>query len=155
VQNKLRAAVDAVFGTEDFDQNTAGKYIATASIPYLDAFIEEVLRFCQIVPGVSRVAVVDAVIFGHLIPRGTEVFFLQNGGAILEPTLPVSESSRSASSQNNKDKMCNWNDKDISEFIPERWLTTDAAGVVAFDRTAGPALPFAAGIRGCFGKPPI
>ncbi|KAK5732049.1 hypothetical protein LTR17_010885 [Elasticomyces elasticus] len=152
VQDKLRTAIDAVLGAETFDQTTAGTSIATANMPYVDAFIEEVLRFCQIVPGVTRVALADAVIFGHAIPAGTEVFFLHNGGAILEPTLPIKESSRSTSSQNNRDKTSSWNSKDISEFDPERWLTTDAAGLVSFDRNAGPALPFAAGNRGCFGK---
>lgn len=41
-------------------------------IPYLDAFIEEVLR-CGTIPAVGRDATCDTVLLGHAIPKGTTV----------------------------------------------------------------------------------
>lgn len=41
-------------------------------IPYLDAFIEEVLR-CGTIPAVGRDATCDTILLGHAIPKGTTV----------------------------------------------------------------------------------
>lgn len=43
-------------------------------MPYVDAVLHEVLRFCNIVPlGIFRATSQDAVVRGYTIPRGTMV----------------------------------------------------------------------------------
>ena len=52
-----------------------------------------------------------------------------------------------------KEKVRSWDEGDIGEFRPERWLVPDGSGrgEVVFDVNAGPAMPMSAGPRGCFG----
>jgi len=53
-----------------------------------------------------------------------------------------------------KDRGRSWDEDDIRQFRPERWLVPDgsAKGGVVFDQNAGPSLPMSAGPRGCFGE---
>ena len=52
--------------------------ITKARIPYMDAFIDEVLRHSGGQPTNVRAAVSDTVILGYHIPKGTDVFMLVN-----------------------------------------------------------------------------
>ncbi|KAK3950851.1 hypothetical protein QBC32DRAFT_6304 [Pseudoneurospora amorphoporcata] len=46
-----------------------------------------------------------------------------------------------------------WDDGDLGEFKPERWLKTNKeTGREDFDPLAGPMLTFGLGPRGCYGK---
>lgn len=128
--------------------------IAKTEVPYLDAFIEENHRLGQAIPAVVRMATRDTVILGHHIPKGTDVFMLMNGPSYQSRALHVSESARSAGSQGSKDKYGIWDDADIADFKPERWLVRDKDGNVKFNPFAGPALPYGLGLRGCFGESP-
>ncbi|KAG6078501.1 hypothetical protein E4U16_001607 [Claviceps sp. LM84 group G4] len=128
--------------------------------PYLDAFIEESLRCGKTVPSLVRQATVDTEILGYRIPKGTQIF-LGVGPSITEPAMPVAEQARSLSSRAHRQRLSSWNDDDIAQFAPERWLKTSGdktrtdAGEfdnVEYDCNAGPMLSFGAGSRGCFGK---
>lgn len=50
-----------------------------------------------------------------------------------------------------KNKHGTWDPSTISAFIPERWLVENEEGVCVNPK-AGPAHPFGAGPRGCFGE---
>ncbi len=147
VQSQLRNAL-----LKTHTQTPSADDIMRASIPYLDAFIEEALRYSRTATGITRVAIVDTEILGHHIPKGTEVFCMNQGPSFLQPPLPVDESSRSSSSRAAQSRTGEWNEDDVSDFAPERWLSSDENGKPAFNPKAGPNLPFSAGIRGCFGE---
>jgi cytochrome P450 len=57
----------------DARQPTA-KEISKANLPYLDAVIEEVLRIGQPTPVVAREAMVDTILLGHPVSKGTNLF---------------------------------------------------------------------------------
>lgn len=99
-----------------------------------------------------RVATVDTSILGHHIPKGTDVFFPICGPSFLDAPMKVNERTRSASSQEAKEKYGVWEVSDTGTFLPERWLMKDSEGNETFNPRAGPSLPFGAGIRGCFGR---
>ena len=54
---------------------TAGE-LAKVKTPYLEAFIDEVMRHSGVVSANIRVAVQDSVVLGHVIPKGVDVFMI-------------------------------------------------------------------------------
>jgi hypothetical protein len=103
-------------------------------------------------PTVIRNAVVDTVVLGHHIPKGTDIFIMSNGPDFFSPPFPIAEKDRSESSQTAKGRIGSWDPQDLQNFRPERWITVDDEGRDAYDSTAGPMLSFGLGPRGCFGK---
>ncbi|KAF4554576.1 Cytochrome P450-like protein 85 [Elsinoe fawcettii] len=155
VQTKLRDILRAAFPEEAKAGTTpSADRIARANIPYLDATIEEILRLSLTAPGATRKATVDTTILGHAVPKGTDVFLMQNGSGFVEPEIfadKIDEKVRSQSSREAKGKTGTWG-ADVASFKPERWLKTDEKGVEEYDSRAGPMQVFGGGIRGCFGK---
>jgi cytochrome P450 len=152
-QDKLRAALRSAYPHAiAAGELPTAKEISTARIPYLDAVIEEVHRTSGAVPIHIRVATVDTEVLGHRIPKGTDIFMLSQGPNFNMPSIPIDENVRSASSRESKDKNGAWDEATIHEFDPERWLEEDSEGNMVFNSRAGPAMPFGAGPRGCFGK---
>ncbi|KAK4948290.1 hypothetical protein LTR10_012824 [Elasticomyces elasticus] len=153
VQSKLRSALRAEFrrAVSEGSAPTAEE-IARANIPYFDATIEEMLRCGLTAPANMRCATVDTEILGHRIPAGTNVFMMSNGPGFLTKPMHIEEQKRSKSSQESTDKIGIWDVSDIGVFQPERWLKKDEKGATLFDSRSGPALPFGAGPRGCFGS---
>ena len=127
--------------------------ITKAHLPYLDAFIEETLRHSLTAQTMVREAKKDTQILGHHIPKGTEVWCMNNAYGYLKPDFggQIDENKRSASSRDAKDRTGAWDVRDMHLFKPERWLKTSADGRVECDLRAGPSMPFGAGPRGCFG----
>jgi len=83
--------------------------ITKTSIPYLDACIEEVNRVSMVAISVIRQPVVDALILGHMISKGTDVFMVNGGSESVAPRVNMnipenvrSESSRAAESSSKK-----------------------------------------------------
>ena len=77
VQHKLRRELQAAFQeAAQTGRQPGAEEIAKANIPYLDAFIDEVLRHSNIVPVNIRLATQDADVLGYHIPKGTDVFLL-------------------------------------------------------------------------------
>lgn len=129
--------------------------IIKTHIPFLDAFIEEVMRLDNPAPVILKEAQCDITILGHLIPRGTQLFFPLWGPSLDEPALEVPENIRSESSQKHADTPKDWTHSGYapSSFHPERWLRKDAeTGEKVFDIKAGPTLSFSLGPRECWGK---
>ncbi|XEV02460.1 hypothetical protein FSHL1_007747 [Fusarium sambucinum] len=130
--------------------------VLKAHIPYLDAVIEEILRHARVAPITLREAVTDTQILGYHIPKGTTIGFLGNGPGVMMPSIPVDPKKRSEASQAHVNKMELFDESNISQFVPERWLTTQTnekgEKVTVFDPNNGPQQAFGLGPRACFGK---
>ena len=152
IQQRLRDEFRSVYPDAIREKRLpSAKEIVNSSVPYLDAFIEENHRHCTTIPAVIRRTTRDAVILGHQVPEGTDVFMMLHGPTFQSPGFPIDESRRSQTSQDSKDRYGKWPDEDISDFKPERFLVKDESGRYKFDSRAGPVLPYGAGLRGCFG----
>lgn len=154
-QEKLRGILfQALEGALDTDHELDAGRILSADIPYMDAFIAELLRLVHPAAGHARLTKVDTTILGHFVPKGTQVFMPAIGSDITGPAVPVAidESKRSASSRKNKDSHHAWDPNTVADFMPERWLKIDTAGHEYFDKRAGPSLPFGGGPRACPGE---
>lgn len=76
-QHKLREELRTVFHEAAKNgSNPRPADIAGHRIPYLDAFVEEVLRVGNTAVANTRLAVEDTEILGYPIPKGTNVFML-------------------------------------------------------------------------------
>lgn len=156
VQQKLRSALRAAMPTAVLGNTSpSAQEIAGTRVPYLEATIQEVLRNTTTAPGLMRVTTQDTQIFGHHIPKGTDVFCMNTGPDFKSAPMPVDEKLRSASSQEAKGKVGSWDVNDMGDFRPERWLVKDENGEEVFDSKAGPFMTFGLGPRGCFGKWPV
>ncbi|KAK8033517.1 cytochrome P450 [Apiospora marii] len=129
--------------------------ITGVQIPYLDAFLEEVMRCANTVPVVDRQAIVDTQLLGHRIPKGTVVSCLVTGPSMTTAPFEIDEarryggntSSKSNNAQQQQEARLSWDPYDMAAFKPERWLVDGK-----FDAQAGPQLAFGLGTRQCYGK---
>ncbi|KAA8626468.1 CypX Cytochrome P450 [Pyrenophora tritici-repentis] len=155
VQSKLRSALQSGFAAAySEDRVPNAQEIVTTQSHYLDACIEEILRCAQTAIIPSRNAVTDAVVLGHVIPKGTRVMMCGNGGGILTPSFEIDSALRSKSYHNaDGGKVGIWDSEGIKKFKPDRWLQYDqATDCTIFNAAAGPHLLFGAGPRSCFGR---
>lgn len=157
VQSRLRNELHTAYATAHADSRVPTAHeIATTQIHYLDACIEELVRYSQTATITSRTAVTDAVVLGHVIPKGTLVMCLGNSSGILKPAHRIPDSLRSPAYRNaGGGKTGEWEEsspEEMAAFNPDRWLKTDAAGNKVFDAMLGPHLGFGAGSRACFGR---
>ncbi|KAL6872449.1 cytochrome P450 [Trichoderma longibrachiatum] len=164
-QAKLRRQLHTAFAEAHADkrQPTVVEIIEKPA-PFLDAFLEECLRVTKTIPSILRETLTDTTILGHSVPKGTGVMIYNHGpGGQLEPGFGIPESVRSSTSRDSKDRVGEWNEDDIGQFRPERWLQRktgaepDGGGEGEFDGIeynayAGPFLTFGGGPRGCFGR---
>ncbi|KAM7215916.1 cytochrome P450 [Rhypophila decipiens] len=154
VQQKLRLALRSAYKVAvDEGRSPTVEEIAQTSVPYLDAFIEENHRMGAPVPVTIRRATRDAVVLGHVIPKGTDVFCLMSGPSFQSPAFPVASSDRRKATGDSafQKQYGVWDSANVGEFMPERWLVRDEAGREKYNPFAGPSLPYGAGLRGCFG----
>ncbi|KAJ3407530.1 hypothetical protein HDU80_008448 [Chytriomyces hyalinus] len=100
---------------------------------YLDAVVKESLRVVTPVPAASRKCVIDDVIDGYKIPKGTVVYLISD---VIHK----------------KEEL--WG-PDALEFKPERWLQEGGALADSADAESGRAfgtyIPFLVGPRNCIG----
>jgi len=156
IQKKLREELRKGFGDAvAANRQPSAKEIARAQIAYLDAVVEEINRKACTTPGNSRRTLADAIVLGHHIPKGTDVFILNIGGDSQEPPIgAIPERLRSETSQaaaKSKTAVGVWNPKDVHDFKPERWLVENN-GKEEFSSIAGPMIAFGLGPRSCFGR---
>ncbi|XP_030620554.1 vitamin D 25-hydroxylase [Chanos chanos] len=119
IQDKVQREIDCVLGGK------APTLEDKQRMPYLEAVLHEVLRFCNIVPlGIFRATSQDALVSGYSIPRGTMVI-------------------TNLYSVHFDEKY--WSDPGI--FCPERFLDSNGHFIrrEAF-------LPFSVGRRHCLGE---
>ncbi|KAI1616361.1 cytochrome P450 monooxygenase [Exophiala viscosa] len=98
------------------------------SLPYLQAFCNEVLRYYPSVLSTAREAVQDTIVAGHRIPKGT-VLTLAPGMTNHDPEL--------------------WG-PDADEFDPERWMREGCSNTGGVQNNYG-FLTFLHGPRSCIG----
>lgn len=139
-----------------------------ASIPYLDAVIEETFRCQPIVPLNARDTVQEAVLLGQAIPKGTTVIFVTNEPSYTSPAFAIDNCVRSQYWQRQLGirKQTEWayENRDLLVYRPERWLKSRVTGKhlhleeawpeaeLIFDPNAGPVNNFGFGRRACFGR---
>ncbi|KAJ0162680.1 hypothetical protein CTA2_4183 [Colletotrichum tanaceti] len=164
-QSRLRGALRAAHPeARERGRAPTADEIVGARVPYLDAFIEETLRLCSPAPGVTKQALRDMTVLGHVVPKGTTILFLLTGPTVTLPGVEVEEARRSETSRKTSgggggggggEGVGDWSRSRFpaGEFHAERWLRADdedgggtGAGV-GFDNRAGPFLS-----RGCWGK---
>ncbi|KAH8805083.1 cytochrome P450 [Xylogone sp. PMI_703] len=120
---RLRRELDAVWPAEGI-----AKYDVISNIPYLRACIEESLRM--------RPA--SSMGLPRIVPEGGRVIagkFVPEGVTVSVPTYSLLQSEAVF--------------ERASEYIPERWLTTDAEKKSAMMKAH---LPFSTGPRACIGR---
>lgn len=131
--------------------------ICKTSVPYLDAFVEEVLRLNTTASAVIKETMQDINLLGHRVPRGHQILVPLWGACIDSPAFPVREADRSSTSREHAATTpADWSSSPYpaGEFHPERWLrrSDDDEGRVVFDPRAGPQMTFSLGPRECWGK---
>ncbi|USP77758.1 cytochrome P450 monooxygenase [Curvularia clavata] len=153
IQTRLRTNLQTSFSQARSESRLPSAHeIATSNIPYMDACIEEILRHSKTGLLISRTATTDAMILGHIVPKGTRVYMMLNGPGVLEPAYKIPDTLRSPSFHaTNGGKTSDWDARDVKVFNPERWLVGSGNGKV-FNAQAGPQMAFGGGKRGCFGK---
>ncbi|KAK3618888.1 hypothetical protein LTR56_024359 [Elasticomyces elasticus] len=114
-------------------ENPTVAEIVKSNLPYLDATLAEILRCGGAIPAIPRRATEDTEIFGHRIPKGTNVFMLTQGPGYLDKPFQVDESRRNKSSWESHDKNGMWDVADIGSLQPERWLILDENGGFVFE----------------------
>lgn len=132
--------------------------IIDADVPYLDAYIEELVRFSVTAGLVVRQATVDTSVLGFAIPKGTHLLLNTRLGPE-HVGRDVDERVRSATSQaartrRGREGLEGRSGKGLDVFEPGRWLVDGEGGdgKEVFDGSALPVLGFGGGLRGCFGK---
>ncbi|WYZ34165.1 hypothetical protein EsH8_I_000441 [Colletotrichum jinshuiense] len=168
-QDTLRNHIQAVYANAMLEKRPPNEVELTKlAAPYLDAFLEEVLRLARTASILTRQAIADTTILGHFVPKGTNLFLFTQGASYVRPALGVDENRRSKSSQGAK-IVREWPLNDVGEFNPARWLVSRSDKEFAdeeplhetqdwtlssfeFNPQAGPMLTFGGGPRGCFGK---
>lgn len=152
-QKKLRQELHAAFADAKAEGRVpSASELAKTKLPYLAACVEEAHRLGGTVSIIIRSTMQDTELLGRVIPKGTDVFFLNQGPGYTTKAIPVDEKLRSTSSRESKGKNNEWDAQNIEAFLPERWLAKGEDGEVVFDPRAGPDMPFGSGTRGCFGK---
>ncbi|TQN69575.1 Cytochrome P450 monooxygenase TRI13 [Colletotrichum shisoi] len=168
-QDTLRKHIQAVYANATLEKRSPNEVELTKlAAPYLDAFLEEVLRFARTASVLTRQAIADTTVLGHFVPRGTILFLFTQGESYVKPALGVDENSRSKTSQGAK-RVREWPANDVGEFRPERRLVSRSSeefldeetlrstqdwtlSGFEFNPLAGPMLTFGGGPRGCFGR---
>nr|POE66093.1 cytochrome p450 1a5 [Quercus suber] len=77
VQNKIREELRNTF-PESYKTGSqpSAEEFSKSKLPYLDAFSEEVLRHCCVVPANIRETMQDSVVLGHVVPKGADLYML-------------------------------------------------------------------------------
>ncbi|CRG84843.1 hypothetical protein PISL3812_02031 [Talaromyces islandicus] len=142
VQSKLRLAIEAGFPAAlKAARNPTIQEIINTDIPYLEATIQEILRFANPATAIDRVSLVDTEILGHAVPKDTIVVCMLPEPRLLRP-VDISKKQLEDTS-----KLRAWDPTDMAHFRPERWIEYDQVNPMA-----APQVAFGMGPRTCPGK---
>ncbi|KAE9565955.1 hypothetical protein CGMCC3_g17858 [Colletotrichum fructicola] len=149
IQTKLRDALHTAYADARNENRTPTlAELNKTRVPYLEAVLEEALRLHA--TSVARQATRDTEIFGHRIPKGTNVVMVANGPGFHSPSLDVDPGRRNTTAKTT----VGWDERrDMKAFDPERWLTRgEVDGAVEFNANAAPQIAFGMGLRSCWGR---
>ncbi|KAI6354317.1 hypothetical protein MCOR25_008671 [Pyricularia grisea] len=155
IQHELRDALKTAFGDCDNGESLPPVHdLASKDIPYLDAFIHEMLRIANTSGSVVRRATTDTTVLGCSVPAGTELVL---NTRVIKTPISVDETLRSITCREAQTKRPRGgvegpSGQNLEAFDPRRWLYSDTEGMDVFDPEALPTLLFSHGTRGCFGK---
>lgn len=128
IQRRLHDEVCAVFGPDPDSEDPLDFNLLDDSerVPVLEAVVAETLRCANVASLTGRELLRDEVILGRHVPKGTQLMF----------TTAIMSTNEAE-----------WG-PDAKLWRPSRWLDSDGA----FNRAAGPNIPFGLGQRSCFGQ---
>ncbi|KAI0438162.1 cytochrome P450 [Xylaria telfairii] len=122
-QQTLRHHLKAIFTDATLSKRQPTiKEILTVPAPYLDAFLEESMRHTRTISLLLRETLKDTEILGYKVPKGTTLILNTRSLSFVEPVVQVTENLRSQSSQAAKEKVRAWDEADMANFQPLRWL---------------------------------
>lgn len=169
-QTKLRDELHFALarnGSKIIVEELTAAELTDTEIPYLDAYVQELVRYSSTAGILTRTAVVDTVVLGCHIPKGTHILLNTRVDPYHVPSTAkdhvsggknVREELRSSSSQSAQGKrrhggLLGESAEHLEVFNPERWLVkSESTGKLIFDGSALPSLGFGGGLRGCFGS---
>ncbi|OJJ50317.1 hypothetical protein ASPZODRAFT_58078 [Penicilliopsis zonata CBS 506.65] len=136
IQSRLREEVAYLVeremeGEEEEEEEEEGPTVTAAeidSLPYLNAFVNEVLRFYPPIPSTVREPLQTTTLEGYKIPRGTKL------------VIPISIANKDTSQ---------WGE-DAGVFNPDRWLKPGCAHTGGA-LSSSSSLTFLTGPRSCIG----
>lgn len=121
-------------------------------LPYLEAFLREVLRCRPALTFVLREAGQNTNILGYDIPKGIQICIPTFGPGLTEPYLHEQQQEEEKDIPTSHTGTPHWDDPEM--FRPERWLRKNTdSGELEFYPQSGPFLTLGGGRRGCYGKP--
>jgi cytochrome P450 len=127
--------------------------IVSIQVPYLEAFISEVLRCRPPISFLLKEALRNTDILGQRIPKGTQVFIPTSGPDLTQLKIPRVRGTFSSSHAKPREDGRDCWDNNPEQFDPKRWLRKNiGTSAMEFDPNSGPLLTFGAGRRGCLGK---
>ncbi|KAJ5958838.1 cytochrome P450 [Penicillium vulpinum] len=150
IQTKLREALFSTYADAHAEKRPPSlAELNKTRVPYLEGVLEEALRLHA--TSVARQAVRDTEVFGHHIPKGTNIVMIANGPGFHAPSLSVDEKLRGKTTKANT-----WDERDLTVFNPERWLeykkSSSGEDEVEFNANAAPQIAFGLGPRSCWGR---
>ncbi|KAJ5096379.1 cytochrome P450 [Penicillium alfredii] len=152
IQNKLLQALQTAYPEAHAEKRAPTLAELTKSRePYLEAVLEEALRLHA--TSLARQAIRDTEVFGHRIPKGTNVILIANGPGFHEPSFAIDPAKRSPTVKANN----SWDEtRDLKAFDPERWLvrkqSESGTEEVEFNANAAAQIAFGMGPRSCWGR---
>ncbi|KAL5042262.1 hypothetical protein BDW71DRAFT_217112 [Aspergillus fruticulosus] len=115
--------------------------ILDTDVPYLEAAVQEILRFANPATAFDRQALTDTQILGHAVPKGTIVTCVLPQPALISPGDIAKLSTRISDGEQP------WDNPDLALFKPGRWIQNGK-----FNPRAAPQVAFGLGPRACPGK---
>lgn len=154
IQNKLRSSLHAAFSTaKDEARSPTHREIVKTAILYMDAVIEEALRYAHTATTTIRTTTQDVEILGHVIPKKHRGLLAQPNPQHLQPRLlhPGLLPQRERFCSQGPYRLLG--PQDLGLFNPERWRREENRKEV-FDAASGLLLTFGLGARGCYSRRP-
>ncbi|KAL4748736.1 hypothetical protein BDW72DRAFT_214565 [Aspergillus terricola var. indicus] len=142
IQAKLRLALEAEYTAAiPKGRSPTIQEIIGIDIPYLEATVQEILRFANPATAVDRQALVDTEILGYAVPKGTIVTCILPQPALISPVDLAKLSALKP------EETAPWDNSDLACFNPDRWIQDGQ-----FSPGAAPQVAFGLGPRACPGR---
>jgi hypothetical protein len=104
--------------------------------------MEETIRCSGTSSLLTRTALTDVVILGHIVPKGTRIGMTTQGSGFKNKPFQIDDSKRNETYRKSEGgRIPDWDVETMDQFDPDRWLVTDkSSGEKVFDAAAGPQM---------------